>query len=73
MANGAKRSGASFGTSAPDPQAALDRYLAEKDELFARREPERQPERLSVEELIGMFFDAKQALVDRGEIGERSL
>lgn len=56
-----------------DADAALTQYLAEKDELFAGREPERQPERLSVKELIGAFLDAKQSLVDEGEIGERSL
>jgi integrase len=55
-----------------DPEAARDRYLDEKDELFAGREPERI-EGLTVKGLMSHFLDTKQLLVDAGEIEQRSL
>ena len=60
-----------FGTWS-DPDAALAKYLAEKDALHAGRKPRAQGEGLTVKELCNSFLNAKQALVDSGELTQRS-
>jgi hypothetical protein len=57
----------SFGPWA-DPQAALDNYLAQKDDLHAGRTPRPDPDALPVKDLSNRFLNAKQALVDAGEL-----
>src|SRR5262249_22309186 len=55
-----------------DPDAALAKYLAEKDDLHAGRKPRADTEGLTVKELANHFLNAKQALVDAGELSPRS-
>ena len=51
-----------------DPDGALSKYLAQKDDLHAGRKPRADPEALTVKELANAFLHAKQALVDAGEL-----
>src|SRR5262245_36492789 len=51
-----------------DPDAALARYLAERDDLHAGRKPRAEPEELTVRELCNAFLNAKQAKVDADEL-----
>src|SRR6516165_4779514 len=51
-----------------DPDAALKKYLAEKDALHAGRKPRADVEGLTVKELANDFLNAKQALVAAGEL-----
>ena len=55
-----------------DPQAALDKYLAQKDALHAGRQPRADPDALTVKQLANEFLIAKQALVDNGELSPRT-
>jgi integrase len=55
-----------------NPDAALDKYLAQKDALHAGRKAQEQCEGLTVKELCNRFLVAKQALVDSGELKKRS-
>src|SRR5262249_49870636 len=61
-------------TSEPDrgERAALDKYLAEKDALHAGRKPRPDPEALTVKDAANAFLNAKQALVDAGELSPRT-
>jgi hypothetical protein len=54
-----------------DPQAALDKWLAEKDYLLAGR-PVPRGDGLVVGDACNQFLTAKQARVDSGEITPRS-
>jgi integrase len=54
-----------------DPDGALAKYLEQKDALHAGREPRRDPDALAVKELANNFLNAKQALVDAGELSRR--
>jgi hypothetical protein len=51
-----------------DPEAALNKYLAQKDDLHSRRTPLPDPEAVTLRELVKEFLHAKQALVDTGEL-----
>src|ERR1700674_3301710 len=51
-----------------DPDAALAKYLEQKDALHPGRKPRADPEALTVKELCNAFLNAKQALVDAGEL-----
>ena len=51
-----------------DPDGALAKYLAQKDDLHAGRKPRPDHEALTVKELANAFLHAKQALVDAGEL-----
>lgn len=53
-----------------DPTAALDRYLAERDDLYAGRAP--QSHGLTVRDLCNRFLASKQLLVDSGELSPRT-
>jgi integrase len=55
-----------------DPDAALDKYLEQKDALHAGRKPRSDPEALTVKDLANHFLNAKQALVDTGELSPRT-
>jgi integrase len=55
-----------------DPDAALDSYLKQKDDLHAGRKPREQVEGTTVKELCNAFLNAKQALVDSGELSPRT-
>ena len=54
-----------------DSQAALDKWLAQKDDLLASREPRATGEGLTVESLVNQFLETKEALVDNGELTRR--
>jgi integrase len=51
-----------------DPDAALNSYLEQKDDLHAGRKPQERAEGVTVKELCNAFLNAKQALVDSGEL-----
>src|SRR5262249_5661577 len=51
-----------------DPDAALTKYLAEKDDPHAGRKPRQDTQSLTVYELANTFLHAKRALVDAGEL-----
>src|SRR4029077_10240533 len=55
-----------------DPDAALDRYLKEKDALHAGRKPREDTEGLTVKDLCNHFIYAKDASLDAGEITTRT-
>jgi integrase len=55
-----------------DPDAALDKYLKEKDALHAGRTPRPDPEALTVKALANAFLNHKQAALDAGEIVPRT-
>jgi len=51
-----------------DPDAALARYVEERDDLYAGRKPRRRGEGLTVKDLVNKFLVAKKARVDAGEL-----
>jgi hypothetical protein len=51
-----------------DPDAALQRYVEERDDLYAGRKPRRNREGLTVKDLVNKFLLAKKAKVDAGEL-----
>jgi integrase len=55
-----------------DPQAALEEYVQERDDLHAGRKPRANPDGLTVRSLLNRFLTAKQHLLDTGEITPRS-
>jgi len=55
-----------------DPDAALDKYLREKDDLHAGRKPRSDPAALIVKELCNAYLDHKAALRDAGELSPRT-
>src|SRR5262245_51715575 len=55
-----------------DPDGALAKYLAERDVLHAGRKPRAATEALTVKDLANRFLNAKQALVDSGELSPRT-
>jgi integrase len=55
-----------------DPDAALAKYLEQNDDLHAGRTPRPDPEALTVKALANHFLNAKQALVDAGELAPRT-
>jgi integrase len=56
-----------------DPQAALSKYLAQKDALYAGREPlPVGPDEWTVRDLCNQYLTAKKAAVAAGDITERS-
>lgn len=57
-----------FGT---DADAALKKWLAERDDRFAGRTP-RSPEGLTVRILVNQFLTSKRLLVDSGELSPRT-
>jgi integrase len=56
-----------------DPQAALEKYLATKDDLQAGRTPRaRKPEDTTVRDLVNAFLTHKQDLLTTGELCQRT-
>jgi len=55
-----------------DPDAALHKYLAEKDYLHAGRRPPENIDGLTVRDLCDRFQNAKRDLLENGEITPRT-
>jgi integrase len=55
-----------------DPDGALAKYLAEKDDLHAGRTPREAPEALTTFALCGKFLTTKKRLLDVGELSPRT-
>jgi integrase len=55
-----------------DPDAALNSYLAQKDDLHAGRKPRSDPGAVTVKDVVNAFLIAKQALVDAKELSQRT-
>jgi hypothetical protein len=51
-----------------DPDAALAKYMAEKDALHAGRKPRADPEAACVKDVANAFLNAKIALLESGEL-----
>jgi hypothetical protein len=51
-----------------NPDAALQRYVEDREDLYAGRKPRRKREGLTVKELVNKFLLAKKARVDAGEL-----
>src|SRR5438552_17075120 len=54
-----------------DHQAALDRWLDEKDDLLAGRTPQTRTEGLTIQELVNEFLTAKKKLMQSGDLEHR--
>src|SRR5262249_58467256 len=55
-----------------DPDGALRNYMERKDDLHAGREPRRDPGAFAVKDACNAMLNAKQSLVDAGELTPRS-
>jgi integrase len=55
-----------------EPDAALDKYVAQKDALHAGRKPRAESSGADVHELVNRFLNQKQSLVDAGELSPRT-
>src|SRR5437868_3437669 len=55
-----------------DPDAALTKYLEQKDALHAGRKPRPESDALTVKELANAFLNHKRALMDAGELLPRT-
>jgi integrase len=55
-----------------DPDAALKKYLDQKDALHAGRKPREASDGITIKELCNQFLNAKLALVESGELTNRS-
>src|SRR5262245_32033652 len=55
-----------------DPDAALKKYLEQKDALHAGRKPREATEGVTVKELCNQFLNAKRARLETGESTNRS-
>ncbi|HEV7280538.1 MAG TPA: tyrosine-type recombinase/integrase [Pirellulaceae bacterium] len=55
-----------------DPQAALDLFLAQKDDLYAGREPQEASDGITVKYLVNHFLTDSHGRVGRGEIKLRT-
>lgn len=60
-----------FGTWA-DPDAALAKYLDQRDDLHAGRTPRARRDGLTVRDLLNHFLTAKKDMMDSGEITQRT-
>jgi integrase len=63
-----------FGSWVDDPrgEAALDKYMKEKDALHAGRTPRVQPEGLTIRDLVNRFLTSKKRLLDTNELAART-
>jgi integrase len=55
-----------------DPDAALQKYLEQRDALHAGRSPRPDTEGLTVKDLCNQFLNEKQARVETGELSART-
>jgi hypothetical protein len=55
-----------------DPQAALKKFVEEKDDLLAGRAPRTPAESATLRELVNRFLTSKQRLVSAGELAART-
>ena len=55
-----------------NPNAALDRYLNERDDLYAGRKPRTSRDGLTIRDLVNRFLTVKQQLLDTNEIVPRT-
>lgn len=55
-----------------EPDAALQLYLDQRDDLYAGRQPRTSPDGATVRDLCNRFLTAKRTLADTGEITERT-
>jgi hypothetical protein len=55
-----------------DPDGALEKYLEQKDALHAGRKPREATDGVTIKELVNQFLNAKKALVESGELTNRS-
>src|SRR5262245_6276802 len=55
-----------------DPDAALAKYLDQKDDLHAGRTPRPDPGALTVKDLANGFLNAKREAVEAGELSPRT-
>jgi len=55
-----------------NPDAALAKYLEQKDALHAGRKPREATEGVTIKELVNQFLNAKRGLVESGELTNRS-
>ncbi len=55
-----------------DPQAALQRYLDQREDLYAGRTPRARTDAVSVKGLVNEFLSAKRDLVDTREVTART-
>jgi len=62
-----------FGKTADDPtgQAALEKWLEQKDDLLAGRTPRGNADGLAIYQLVNHYLNAKKARLDSGEISPR--
>jgi integrase len=51
-----------------DPDAALTRYLEQRDDLHAGRRPRLDPEAVTIKDIANSFLNAKKSLLDAGEL-----
>src|SRR5258708_16822458 len=55
-----------------DPDAALKKYLEQKEALHAGRAPRPDPDELTVKALVNAFLNHKDALLDAGDVSPRT-
>lgn len=56
-----------------DPDGALAKYLAEKDDLHAGRKPREASVGVTVKDLANAYLNHKKALLDAGELSARTM
>ncbi|HWG41344.1 MAG TPA: tyrosine-type recombinase/integrase [Gemmataceae bacterium] len=55
-----------------DPDAALDSYMKQKEDLHAGRTPRPDADAMTVKDVANAFLNHKQALLDAGELSPRT-
>jgi integrase len=55
-----------------EPNAALTKYLEQKDDLHSGRKPRPETNGQTIKELSNRFLNAKQSIVDTGELSPRT-
>jgi hypothetical protein len=55
-----------------DPDAALKKYLAQKEALHSGKTPKPKPEEATIKEMANAFLISKKALLDANELSQRT-
>jgi integrase len=55
-----------------DPQGALQKFLDQKDDLYAGRTPRRSTEGVTIRDVCNRFLAVKEHMVDTGELSPRT-